>query len=150
VPEADRHTPWPRPWTWAIVLAVLLFGAHATIRWWGQALVQVLFGDIPTPADAPPLVWALLGCWFILSFTGGKVIGSLTTHHPVGGADTPQVFLWTTALIWLAVLTFCVLQEPLTIANLANIDTGGEFLGRDANRSERSAMIGHLNRWRLV
>jgi hypothetical protein len=34
-------------------------------------------GDIPTPADAPPLVWALLGCWFILSFAGGKVIGSL-------------------------------------------------------------------------
>jgi hypothetical protein len=39
--------------------------------------VQVLFGDIPTPADAPPLVWALLGGWFILSFAGGKVLGSL-------------------------------------------------------------------------
>jgi hypothetical protein len=24
-------------------------------------------------------------------------------------------------------------------------DTGGEFLGRDANQPERSAMIGHLN-----
>jgi len=77
VPEPDIPKPWPRPWTWAIVLAVLLFGAHATMRWWGPALVQVLFGDIPTPADAPPLVWALLGCWFILSFAGGKVIGSL-------------------------------------------------------------------------
>ena len=77
VPEPDRHKPWPRAWTWAIVLAVLLFGAHATMRWWGQALVQVLFGDIRTPTDAPPLVWALLGCWFILSFAGGKVIGSL-------------------------------------------------------------------------
>jgi hypothetical protein len=43
-------------WTWAIVLAVLLLGAHATIRWRGQALMQVLFGDIPTPADAPLLV----------------------------------------------------------------------------------------------
>jgi hypothetical protein len=30
------------------------------------------------------------------------------------------------------------------------LDTGGEFLGRDANQSERSAMIGHLNRCRLV
>jgi hypothetical protein len=29
------------------VLAVLLFGAHAMIRWWGAALVWVLFGDIP-------------------------------------------------------------------------------------------------------
>jgi hypothetical protein len=70
VPEPDRHKPWPRPWTWAIVLAVLLFGAHATMRWWGQALVQALFGDIPTPADAPPLVWALLGCWFGLLYIG--------------------------------------------------------------------------------
>jgi hypothetical protein len=54
VPEPDRHKPWPRPWTWAIVLAVLLFGPHATMCWWGQALVQALFGDIPTPTDAPP------------------------------------------------------------------------------------------------
>ena len=60
------------------MLAVLLFGAHATMRWWGQALVQVLFGDIPTPADAPPLAWALLGCWFLLSFAGERVIGSLS------------------------------------------------------------------------
>jgi hypothetical protein len=70
VPEPDRHNPWPRSWTWAIVLVVPLFGAHATMRWWGQALVQVLFGDIPTPADAPPLVWALLGCWLGLSYIG--------------------------------------------------------------------------------
>jgi hypothetical protein len=62
VPEPDRHNPWPRPWTWAIVPAMLLFGAHATMRWWGQALVQILFGDIPTPADTPPFLWALLGC----------------------------------------------------------------------------------------
>jgi hypothetical protein len=41
---------------------MLLFGAHATMRWWGQALVQILFGDIPTPADTPPFLWALLGC----------------------------------------------------------------------------------------
>ena len=34
--------------------------------------------------------------------------------------------------------------------NLANIDTGGEFLGREVNRSERSAMIGPLHRGRLV
>jgi hypothetical protein len=77
VPEPDIPKAWPRPWTWAIVLAVLLFGAHATIRWWGQALVQALFGDIPTPANAPPLVWALLECWFILPLVGGKAIGSL-------------------------------------------------------------------------
>jgi hypothetical protein len=42
------------------VLTVLLFGAHATIRWWGAALVWVLFGDIPALADAPPLVWELI------------------------------------------------------------------------------------------
>ena len=52
MPEPDRRNPWPRPWTWAIVLAVLLFGAHATMRWWGQALVQVLFGDIPPRVGA--------------------------------------------------------------------------------------------------
>jgi hypothetical protein len=59
------------------VPAVLLFGAHATMRWWGQVLVQVLFGGVRTPADAPPFLWALLGCWVILSFAGGKMIGSL-------------------------------------------------------------------------
>jgi hypothetical protein len=58
------------------VLAVLLFCAHATMRWWGQALVQVLFGHVPTSADALPLAWALLGCWFLLSFAGERVIGS--------------------------------------------------------------------------
>jgi hypothetical protein len=61
VPESDRHKPWPRPWIWAIVLAVLLFGAHAMMRWWGQTLVQILFGDIPTPANVPPLVWRSWG-----------------------------------------------------------------------------------------
>jgi len=77
MPEPTTHKPWPRPWTWAIALAVLLFGGHATVRWWGAALVRVLFGDIPTPADAPPLAWVLLAGWLILSFAGGQVLGSL-------------------------------------------------------------------------
>jgi hypothetical protein len=77
VPEPDIHKPRPQAWTWTIVLALLLFGAHATIRWWGTALVHVLFGDIPTLADAPPLVWALLAGWLVLSFAGGQVLGSL-------------------------------------------------------------------------
>jgi hypothetical protein len=72
VPEPEIHKPWPRPWTWAIVLAVLLLGAQATARWWGPALVQVLSGGITTPADAPPFLWALLVGWVILSLTGGR------------------------------------------------------------------------------
>jgi hypothetical protein len=70
VSEPDRHKPWPQPWTWTIVLAVLLFGAHVTMRWWGQGLVQVLCGDISTPADASPRAWTLLGCWLGLSYVG--------------------------------------------------------------------------------
>jgi hypothetical protein len=77
MPELEIHKPWPRPWTWAIALSVLLFGGHATVRWWFPALAQALFGDIPTPADAPPFVWALLAGWLILSFAGGQVLGSL-------------------------------------------------------------------------
>jgi hypothetical protein len=74
------RTPWPRAWTWAIVLAVGLFGAHATTRWWMPALAQALFGNIPTPADAPPLVWALLAGYLILSLAGGLTIASLCTE----------------------------------------------------------------------
>src|SRR3954466_11802709 len=36
------------------------------------------------------------------------------------------------------------------LANRVTTDTGGEFLGRAANRHGRSGMIGHLNRCRLV
>ena len=72
VPEPEIPQPWPRPWTWAIVLAVLLLGAQAPARWWGPALVQVLSGGIPGPADAPPFLWALLVGWVILSLTGGQ------------------------------------------------------------------------------
>jgi hypothetical protein len=59
------------------VLAVLLVGAHATARWWGPALAGVLFGDVPTPADAPPLLWALLACWLLIALTGGAAVGHL-------------------------------------------------------------------------
>jgi hypothetical protein len=54
---AESHTgkPWPRTWTWAIVLALGLFGAHATSRWWLPALMQRLFGQVPdTFAEIPP------------------------------------------------------------------------------------------------
>ena len=77
MPALEIDKSRPRSWTWAIALAVLLFGGHATVRWWFPALAQALFGGIPTPADAPPLVWALLAGWFILSFVGGRVLGSL-------------------------------------------------------------------------
>jgi hypothetical protein len=63
--------PWPRAWPWAIVLAVGVFGAHATTWWWMPALAQALFGDIPTPADAPPLLVVLLGVYIVLSLAGG-------------------------------------------------------------------------------
>jgi hypothetical protein len=36
-----------------------------------------LCGNIPTPADAPPFVWALLAGWLLLSFAEGQVLGSL-------------------------------------------------------------------------
>jgi hypothetical protein len=82
VPEPTLHKSWPRPWTWAIVLAVLHFGAHATMRWWFPALVQALFDDIPpTSADVLPLAWAILGCWVILSLAWGLVIGSLVAER---------------------------------------------------------------------
>jgi hypothetical protein len=77
MPAVDPHTPWPRAWTWAIALAMVLFGAHATTRWWLPALAQALCGDIPTPADAPPLAWAFLAGWIVLSLVGGSAIGSL-------------------------------------------------------------------------
>jgi hypothetical protein len=72
------------------VLAVLLFGAHATIRWWGTALVQVLWGDIPTLADAPPLVWALAVGWVVLSLAGGMVIGLLV----IEGSGVRDRYRW--------------------------------------------------------
>jgi RecB family exonuclease len=80
VPEPDQHQPWPRAWTCAIVLAVGVFGAHATTWWWMPALAQALFGEIPTPADAPPLVWALLAGYLILSLAGGRALASLETE----------------------------------------------------------------------
>ena len=52
MPELETHKPSPRAWTWAIVLAVLLFGGHATRHWWFPALVQALFDDIPMPGGA--------------------------------------------------------------------------------------------------
>jgi hypothetical protein len=43
------------------VLALGLFGAHATARWWLIALTQLLFGHVPdTLAEIPPLIGALL------------------------------------------------------------------------------------------
>jgi hypothetical protein len=65
--------PWPRAWTWALVLAGGLFGAHATACWWGPAL----FGDLPSIADLSPLVMALLAGWIILSLAGGMAVGLL-------------------------------------------------------------------------
>ena len=73
--------PWPRAWTWAIVLAVGMLGMHATLRWWGASLAQALFGDLPpTPAEAPPLLWALLAGYLILSWAGGLGIAELCTE----------------------------------------------------------------------
>jgi hypothetical protein len=80
---AESHTgkPWPRTWTRAIVLALGLFGAHATSRWWLPALMQRLFGQVPdTFAEIPPLMGALLVVWVIVSAVGGMVIGRLITE----------------------------------------------------------------------
>jgi hypothetical protein len=62
------------------MLAVGVFGAHATARWWMPALAQALFGDIPTPADAPPLLWALLAGYIIFSLAGGQALASLCSE----------------------------------------------------------------------
>jgi hypothetical protein len=72
VPDHTARTSWPRAWTWAIVLVVLLFGAHATMRWRGPALLPRLLGNVPSPADVLPLVWALLVGWVVLLGPGGR------------------------------------------------------------------------------
>jgi hypothetical protein len=85
--------PWPRDWTWAVMLAVGVFGAHATMPWWMPALAQALFGNIPTPADAPPLLWALLAGYLILSLAGGQALASLarsTAHRTVHFTHAPS------------------------------------------------------------
>lgn len=79
--ESRIDKPWSRTWTWAIMLALGLFSAHATSRWWLPALMQRLFGQVPdTFAEIPPLMGALLVVWVIVSAVGGMVIGLLITE----------------------------------------------------------------------
>jgi len=63
-------------------------GAQCDDGWWGPALVQVLFGDIPTPADAPPLVWALWGAGSSSRSPGERVIGSLMATAAASASAT--------------------------------------------------------------
>jgi hypothetical protein len=70
---------WPRAWTWAIALAVLVFGAHGTSYWWLAAFMRAMFGEIQTITEAPPLAWAILACYVLLSVFAGLMISSLCT-----------------------------------------------------------------------
>jgi hypothetical protein len=76
VPDHTARTRWPRAWTWAIVLAVALFGAHAMTRWWGPAL----FGEFTSFADVPPVVAILMAGRVIVSLFAGMIIGLLISE----------------------------------------------------------------------
>ena len=88
--DSTIRTPWPRAWTWALVLGPLLVGAQATLRWWGAALGRRLVGDIPTPADALPLVWTLLVSWILCSLLGGWMVGVLIAE----GSHAREQWRW--------------------------------------------------------
>jgi hypothetical protein len=70
--------PWPRAWTWAILLAVSLAVAYSTNRWWFTALLQALFGHVPASFSevTPGLAWVLIA-WLILALAGGVAVGLL-------------------------------------------------------------------------
>ena len=78
--ESRPDKPWPRTWTWAVALAVLVFGAHGTTYWWLTALMRVLFGEIQTAAAVPPRAWAILACYLLLSLFAGLMIANLCTE----------------------------------------------------------------------
>jgi hypothetical protein len=81
VPEDVTRKPWPRAWTRALVLAVGLFGAHATSRRWLPALMRRLFGQVPdTFAETSPPTGAPLVVWVVVPAVGGTVIGRLVTE----------------------------------------------------------------------
>jgi hypothetical protein len=56
------------------LLALLVFGMHASLRLWLPGLFVRLFGEVPDLAQAPPAMIMLLGGYVLLSFIGGVFI----------------------------------------------------------------------------
>ena len=65
---------WPWQWTMAGVLALLVFGTHATAHIWLPGVMRRLFGEVPDLAQAPPAMITLLAGYVVLSFIGGTLI----------------------------------------------------------------------------
>jgi hypothetical protein len=56
------------------VLALVVFGMHASVRFWLPGVLGRLFGEVPELAQAPPAMIMLLGGYVLLSFIGGVCI----------------------------------------------------------------------------
>jgi hypothetical protein len=65
---------WPWQWSMAGLLALLVFGMHASLRFWLPGLFVRLFGEVPDLAQAPPAMIMLLGGYVLLSFISGVLI----------------------------------------------------------------------------
>jgi hypothetical protein len=73
--EASMRKAWPWQWTMAGVLVLLVFGAHATVRYWLPVVLRHFFGEVPDLAQAPPALMLLLAGYVVLSVIGGLLIG---------------------------------------------------------------------------
>jgi hypothetical protein len=67
---------WPWQWTAAGGLALVVFGAHATVRYWLPGVLRHLLGEVPDPAQAPPAMLVLVGGYLVLSWLGGTQIAN--------------------------------------------------------------------------
>jgi hypothetical protein len=67
---------WPWQWSMAGLLAVLVFGMHASLRFWFPGILMRLFGEVPDLAQAPPAMIMLLVGYVLLSLIGGVLIAA--------------------------------------------------------------------------
>jgi hypothetical protein len=67
---------WPWQWTMAGVLVLLVFGMHASLRFWLPGVLTYLFGEVPDLAHAPPAMITLLVGYVLLSVIGGVLIAA--------------------------------------------------------------------------
>jgi hypothetical protein len=65
---------WPWQWSMAGLLAVLVFGMHASLRFWFPGILMRLFGEVPDLAQAPPAMIMLLVGYVLLSLIGGVLM----------------------------------------------------------------------------
>jgi hypothetical protein len=65
---------WPWHWSMAGVLALVVFGAHATVRYWLPVVLRYLCGEVPDLAQAPPAMILIVGGYLVLSWLGGTQI----------------------------------------------------------------------------